>query len=108
MLKIDTELAWDTKKSKTVNVEDDERREAELFETEVINEKVNSRKFKAKDWNWKRCDLKANDSIKDELFEFDCRNLKLKKRAARETTISRLNRSIARRKNVLINNQSTE
>ena len=48
MLKTDTKLTRDTKKSKTANVENDERREVELFEAEIINEKINSRKFKTK------------------------------------------------------------
>ena len=52
MLKIDTKLIWDTKKLKTINVENDERRIkfVELFKIEVIDENVNSRsrKFKTK------------------------------------------------------------
>ena len=50
MLRIDTKLTRDTKKLKTVNVENNERRETELFEIKIINEKINSRsrKFKTK------------------------------------------------------------
>ena len=54
MLKIDIKLARNTKKLKTVNNENDERRiefvEIELFKAEVIDEKINSRsrKFKTK------------------------------------------------------------
>ena len=50
MLKIDTKLTQNTKKSKIVNVENDERREIELFKIKIINEKMNSRsrKFKTK------------------------------------------------------------
>ena len=114
MLKTDTKLTRNTKKSKIVNVEKNERRtefvEIKLSKAEIIDKNMNSRlrKFKIKNWNRKRCDLKTNDSINDELFELDCRNLKLKKKIAWETTISRLKRSITRRKNVLINNQSTK
>ena len=113
MLKIDIELTRKTKKSKTAEVENDERRriefvDIEIFEAEIIDEKINSRKFKTKNWNRKRCDLKTDDSTEEKLFEFCCRNLKLKKRTARKTTIFRLKRSITRRKDVLINNQSTE
>ena len=114
MLRINIKLTRNTKKSKVVNSENDERwiefAKVELFEIEVIDEKINSRsrKFKTRNWNRKRCDLKTNDSIENELFELDCRNLKLKKRTARETTIFRLKRSITRRKNALINNQSTK
>ena len=50
MLKIDTKLTRDTKKLKIVNVENDERRKAELFKIKIINEKMSSclRKFKTK------------------------------------------------------------
>ena len=52
MLKIDTKLIQDTKKSKIVNVENNERWikfvEIELFEIEIIDENVNLRKFKTR------------------------------------------------------------
>ena len=113
MLKIDIELTRETKKSKTVEDENDERRRAEFVdievsEIEVIDEKVDSRKSKTKDWDRKRCDLKTDGSIEKKLFELCCRNLELKKRAARKTTIFRMKRSITRRRNALINNQSTK
>ena len=50
MLRINTKLARNTKKSKIVNDENNERRKVELFEIEIIDEKINSRsrKFKTK------------------------------------------------------------
>ena len=54
MLKIDIKLTRDTKKSKIVNVENNERRikfiEIELFKIKVIDKNINSRssKFKTK------------------------------------------------------------
>ena len=89
MLKIDTELTRETKKSKIAEIENDERRRAEsvdieVFEAEIIDEKINSRKFKTKNWDRKRCDLKTDDSIERKLFELCCRDLKLKKKIARK------------------------
>ena len=53
MLKINIELIRKTKKSKIAENENDERRriefvDIEIFETEIIDEKINSRKFKTK------------------------------------------------------------
>ena len=48
MLRIDTELTRNTKKSKIVNVENDERCEIKIFKTEIIDEKMNSRSRKFK------------------------------------------------------------
>ena len=86
MLKTDTELTRDTKTLKVVDVENRERR-IESAEIEVINKNISSRMFETKNCDRKRCDLKTNNSIKNELFELDCRDLKLKKKAARETAI---------------------
>ena len=53
MLKIDIELIRKTKKSKAVEDENDERHriesaDIEVFEIEIIDEKINSRRFKTK------------------------------------------------------------
>ena len=54
ILKIDIELIRKTKKSNVDNDENDERREiesvadVEVFEIEIIDEKINSRRFKTK------------------------------------------------------------
>ena len=108
MLKIDIELTRKTKKSNVVENENDEFWKVELLKTEIIDEKINSRRFEMKNWDRKRCDLKTNDSIEEKLFEFCCRDLKLKKKVARKTTIFRIKRSITRRRNALIKNQSTK
>ena len=70
MLKIDTELTRETKKSKAVEDENDERWKIELSKTEIIDEKINSRKSEMKNWNRKRCDLKTNDSTKKSYSNF--------------------------------------
>ena len=113
MLRTDTELTRETKKSNAAEDENDERRRAEsadteISETEVIDEKIDSRRSKTKNWDRKRCDLETDGSIEEELFELCCRNLELKKRTARKTTISRVKRSIARRRDALTRSQSTK
>ena len=53
MLRIDIELTRKTKKSNAAENENDERRriefvDIEIFEIEIIDEKINSRRFKTK------------------------------------------------------------
>ena len=48
MLKINTKLTRNTKKLNIVNVENNERREVEIFKIKVIDEKMSSRSRKFK------------------------------------------------------------
>ena len=111
MLGTGTELARGTEKSEAAEAEDGERRRAGSAGTEVsgagvIGEKVGPRRSKAGDWDRKRCDLGADGSTGEELSGLCCRDLGLEKRAAREAAISRLKRSIARRRDALASSQS--